>query len=207
MTPVTGGLRMCEVLIHVVLAEKAREGAMRGTRNVFYSRGLGATGVDAVAQAAGVSKPTLYAHFAGKSDLAVTALRHRHDQAAAELGEWLAGVADPAARPPAVFSWLAHRYETKGRRGCAFLNAAADVVDPEDPVRQAARGEKRWLLDLLTTLCAEAGTTAPERRASQLLLLIDGVAGRVVVEGPQAAARAVADAADAAAVLLAAGPS
>ncbi|WP_217242474.1 ATP-binding protein [Streptomyces sp. AC555_RSS877] len=36
MTPVAGGLRMCEVLIHVVLAEKAREGAMRGTRNLPY---------------------------------------------------------------------------------------------------------------------------------------------------------------------------
>ncbi|WP_217242473.1 TetR/AcrR family transcriptional regulator [Streptomyces sp. AC555_RSS877] len=185
----------------------ARNQLIESAEEVFYSRGLGATGVDAVAQAAGVSKPTLYAHFTGKGELAATALRHRHDQAAAELGEWLAGVADPAARPLAVFSWLAHRYETKGRRGCAFLNAAAEVVDPADPVRQAVRGEKRWLLGLLTTLCAEAGTTAPELRASQLLLLIDGVAGRVVVEGPEAAARAVADAADAAAALLAAGTS
>ncbi|MEU7467528.1 TetR family transcriptional regulator [Streptomyces sp. NPDC044984] len=154
-----------------------------------------------------MSKPTLYAHFTGKSELAATALRHRHDQAAAELADWLAGVAEPADRPQAVFSWLAHRYETKGRRGCAFLNAAAETVDTEDPVHHAVRAEKRWLRELLTTLCAEAGTAAPELRASQLLLLIDGVAGRVVVEGPQAAARAVADAADAAAALLAAGPS
>ncbi|GGS53364.1 hypothetical protein GCM10010238_48490 [Streptomyces griseoviridis] len=32
MTPVAGGLRMCEVLIHVVLAERAREGEARATR-------------------------------------------------------------------------------------------------------------------------------------------------------------------------------
>jgi AcrR family transcriptional regulator len=183
----------------------ARNQLVRSAEEVFYQRGFATTTVDTVAQEAGVSKPTLYAHFTGKSDLAATALRHRHDEAAAELEEWLAGVEDPAARPSAVFSWLAHRYEGKGGRGCAFLNAAAEVVDPEDPVRQAVRGEKRWLRELLTTLCAQAGTPAPERIASQLLLLIDGVAGRVVVEGPQAAARAVADAADAAAVLLGAG--
>ncbi|MFH8609633.1 TetR/AcrR family transcriptional regulator [Streptomyces sp. NPDC018029] len=183
----------------------ARSQLVSSAEEVFYNRGFAATGVDTVAQEAGVSKPTLYAHFSGKSDLAATALRHRHDEAAAELAEWLAGVEDPAARPTAVFSWLARRYDSKGARGCAFLNAAAEVVDPEDPVRQAVLREKRWLRELLITLCAEAGTTAPEPIASQLLLLIDGVAGRVVVEGPQAAARAVADAADAAAVLLEAG--
>ncbi|MFE1207000.1 TetR/AcrR family transcriptional regulator [Streptomyces sp. NPDC058762] len=187
----------------------------RSTRNqivasaeeVFYSRGLGATSVDVVAQEAGVSKPTVYAHFAGKSELVATALRHRHDQAAAELADWLAEVAEAGDRPQAVFSWLAHRYETKGWRGCAFLNAAAETVDAKDPVRRAVRAEKHWLLELLTTLCAEAGTAAPELRASQILLLIDGVAGRVVVEGPEAAARAVRDAAAAAAVLLAASTS
>lgn len=183
----------------------ARSQLVSSAEEVFYNRGFAATRVETVAQEAGVSKPTLYAHFSGKSDLAATALRHRHDEAAAELAEWLAGVEDPAARPVAVFSWLARRYETKGARGCAFLNAAAEVVDPEDPVRQAVLREKGWLRELLIALCAEAGTTAPERIASQLLLLIDGVAGRVVVEGPQAAARAVADAADAAAVLLEAG--
>ncbi|WP_159665532.1 TetR/AcrR family transcriptional regulator [Streptomyces mexicanus] len=180
----------------------ARNQLIQSAEEVFYHRGLGATGVDAVAHEAGVSKPTLYAHFSGKSELAATALRHRHDEAAAELDEWLAGVRDPADRPLAVFSWLAHRYERKGARGCAFLNAAAEVVDPEDPVRRAVREEKRWLRELLTTLCTEAGAARPELLGSQLLLLIDGVAGRVVVEGPQAAARAVADAADAAAVLL-----
>lgn len=183
----------------------ARIQLVKSAEEVFYSRGYAATRVDTVAQEAGVSKPTLYAHFTGKSDLAATALRHRHDEVAAELEEWLAAVDDPAERPLAVFSWLAHRYESKGGRGCAFLNAAAEVVDPEDPVRQAVRGEKRWLRELLTTLCEQAGTSAPERRASQLLLLVDGVAGRVVVEGPRAAARAVADAADAAAAVLGAG--
>ncbi|MYR57499.1 TetR family transcriptional regulator [Streptomyces sp. SID625] len=184
----------------------ARNQLIEIAEEVLYNRGLTAIGVDVVAQGAGVSEPALYAHFSSKSELAVTALRHRHHEAARELTEWLAGVERPADRPLVVFSWLTDRYERKGGRGRAFPNAAAEVVDPVDPVREAVREEKQWLRELLTTLCAQAGTSAPELHASQLLVLVDGVAGRVVVEGPRAAARAVADAADTAAVLLAGTP-
>ncbi|MEI6558880.1 MAG: TetR/AcrR family transcriptional regulator [Rhodospirillaceae bacterium] len=38
-------------------------------RLLFLERGYGATSMDAVARAAGVSKATLYAHFAGKAEL------------------------------------------------------------------------------------------------------------------------------------------
>ncbi|MGP4043608.1 TetR/AcrR family transcriptional regulator [Streptomyces sp. 2A115] len=182
----------------------ARDLLIESAETVFYERGLGATNVNAVAQAAGVSKPTLYAHFPSKDELAAAALRHRHERRSAELEAWLAEVEDPAERPLAVFSWLIHWYGERGRRGCAFLNAAAEVVDAEAPVRQAVQAEKTWLLELLTGLCAQAGAARHAHLASQLLLLIDGVAGRVVVQGPQAAARATAEAADAAAVLIAA---
>ncbi|APY85137.1 TetR/AcrR family transcriptional regulator [Streptomyces alfalfae] len=184
--------------------KNTRDLLMESAEAVFYERGLVATNVNAVAQAAGVSKPTLYAHFTGKDELAAAALRHRHERRAAELETWLAGVEDPADRPLAVFSWLAEWYGGSGRRGCAFLNAAAEVTDADAPVRQAVREEKAWLLDLLAGLCARAGAVRPERLASQLLLLVDGLAGRVLVRGPKAAAGAAADAREAAEALIAA---
>ncbi|CAM5283052.1 TetR/AcrR family transcriptional regulator OS=Streptomyces alboniger OX=132473 GN=CP975_31640 PE=4 SV=1 [Streptomyces alboniger] len=184
--------------------ENTKDLLMESAGTVFYERGLVATNVNAVARAAGVSKPTLYAHFTGKDELAAAALAHRHERRAAELDAWLAGVDDPAERPLAVFSWLAEWYGESGPRGCAFLNAAAEVVDADTPVRRAVRAEKAWLLDVFTGLCAGAGAARPGRLASQLLLLIDGLAGRVVVHGPEAAAGAAADASDAAAVLIAA---
>lgn len=106
-------------------------------------------------------------------------------------------------RPIGVFEWLDSWYAGHGQRGCGFLNAAAELVDADDPGRAAVQAEKAWLLDRLTR--SEAGLRQPDRLGSQLLLLVDGVAGRVVVGGPGVAAAAVADARDAASILIEAG--
>ena len=47
---------------------KARQ-ILSAAREVFMAEGYGAASMDAIARAAGVSKATLYAHFAGKEDL------------------------------------------------------------------------------------------------------------------------------------------
>lgn len=131
-------------------------------------------------------------------------LERRHRNRARELEAWVAR--HPAAdRPLAVFGWLAEWYGRDGARGCAFLNAAAELADTGDPARRAVEREKRWLLGLLSDLAREAGLREPERTASQLLLLIDGVAGRAVVGGPVAARAAVEDARQAAERLVGGG--
>jgi|SRR5215203_3546498 len=164
----------------------ARERLVDTAEALFYADGITATGVDTVVRAAGVSKPTLYAHFGSKDELISAVLEARHARRVAELE----GVQDVLA----VFDALAEVYAREGARGCAFLNAAAEL----GPGREAIVAEKRWLEALLTRLSGD------ERLASQLLLLVDGVAGRVVVHGPEAAATALADARRAAEALLAA---
>jgi AcrR family transcriptional regulator len=171
---------------------------------LFYDEGITATGVDAVAHASGFSKPTLYAHFGSKRDLVAAVLEQRHSQRREELCAWVDAVADLRARPLAVFVWLAGWYGRAGARGCGFLNAAAELAHRDDPGRTVVQQEKRWLTDFLTALNREAGLQEPERLASQLVLLIDGIAGRVVVWGPDEAQRAVADATRAAETLIAA---
>jgi AcrR family transcriptional regulator len=162
--------------------------------DLFYGSGVTATGVDAVVRAAGVTKPTLYAHFPSKAALLTAALERRREQRTAELEAWVAGIDDIDARPVGVFGWFESFYRNAGSRGCGFLNAAAELSDPTDPAREVIRAEKQWLRDFLTELCRAAGLERPERLGSQLQLLIDGVAGRVVVEGAAAAEPAVADA-------------
>jgi AcrR family transcriptional regulator len=171
--------------------------------DLFYRHGITATGVDQVVRAAGLSKPTLYARFGSKSTLVRAVLERRHARRAAELAAWVADIAT-ADRPLAVFSRLAETYVGDGGRGCAFLLAAAELPDASDPARLAVRREKQWLRDAFTELATGAGLRGPKRLGSQLLLLLDGLAGRVSVDGPQAAGEAVADAIDAAAELLAA---
>ena len=61
-----------------------------------------------------------------------------------------------------------------------------------------------WLRGELSRRAREAGLRDPDALGSQLALLVDGVAARVVVDGPQAAQGAVADAVAAARALVAA---
>ena len=170
------------------MTPSARDRLLETSARLFYEAGITATGVDTIAREAGVSKPTLYAHFGSKAELVAAVLAERHERRVRELSE--------ASDPLDVFAHLADFYARDGARGCAFLNAAAELVD-DDPARAAVVAEKAWLRERLVQLCGD------ERTGSQLLLLIDGIAGRVVVNGPDAAAEAVADATEAAKALLA----
>ena len=100
-----------------------------------------------------------------------------------------------------MFGWLADFYARDGARGCAFVNAAAELTEA-GPGRDAAAREKAWLRGELARRAREAGLRDPDALGSQLALLIDGVAARVVVDGHGASAEAVADATAAARALI-----
>lgn len=177
-----------------------RDRLLSTANQLFYDHGVTATGVDAVVKAAGLTKPTLYAHFPSKTALLAAALELRHDQRRVELTEWLEQH-EVSERPVAVFDWLGAWYAHDGARGCCFLNAAAELPEANDPARLVVQGEKRWLEELLTGLCRDAGLADPERLGSQLLLLVDGIGGRILVHGTSAAEGVVEDARQVAAVL------
>ena len=52
-----------------------RERILAAARELFYRRGIHAVGVDAIAEAAGTNKMTLYRHFASKDVLIAACLR------------------------------------------------------------------------------------------------------------------------------------
>lgn len=179
----------------------ARDDLLDAAGRLFYRDGITATGVDAVVRAAGVTKPTLYAHFGSKSDLVAAVLRRRFDERRAELEAWLEPV--PAAgHPLAVLGWLEHFYADRGERGCGFLNAAAELGARDPAARAVVEAEKAWLRDVLVRGCRAYGSRTPEVLGSQLLLLLDGVAGRGVVGGREVARAAAVEARQAGAVLL-----
>jgi AcrR family transcriptional regulator len=166
----------------------SREQLLHTAGRLFYERGIAATGVDTIVRESGVSKPTLYAQFRSKEALVAEVLAARHATRQAELTAFVARV-EASDRIAAVLDYLADFYARDGARGCAFLNAAAEGAAPE-----AVREEKRWLRDFLIGVARDAGASDPERLGSQLLLLVDGISGRAVVDGPAAARAAISDA-------------
>lgn len=167
---------------------------------LFFEEGFGPTAVDRIVERSGVSKPTLYAHFTSKDALLAAALERRHAQRVNTLDAWVrAASADPTEQLLSVFDWLAEWHGTGEPRGCAFVNAAAELADPAHPAREVARRQKRWMRDYLADLATAAGLSRPARLGADLMLLVDGANARVLVEGDLAAAR---DARRVAAVLI-----
>jgi AcrR family transcriptional regulator len=163
---------------------------------VFYAEGIRATGVDTLAERAGVSKPTLYAQFGSKENLVAAVLDRRRLSRQEALTAFLAGVDGPGtARLLAVFDWLAEGHGRDGFRGCPFTNAAVELPDPGHPARTVISSYKDWLRRTLADLAGQAGCDQPDQLADALLMLIDGANARVVVTGDRNAmgrARSVA---------------
>ncbi|MCK6080215.1 TetR/AcrR family transcriptional regulator [Microbacterium sp. EYE_5] len=91
---------------------------------LFYERGIAGVGVDTIAAASGVTKRTLYDRFGSKDALVTAYLRRRDADWAARWERRIAGAAGPASLT--VFDAYAEDAEPSGR-GCAFLNAAAEL--------------------------------------------------------------------------------
>jgi AcrR family transcriptional regulator len=176
---------------------RTRPALLRAARSLFYARGLAATGVDDIAAASGLTKPTLYRHFASKEALATAYLAERHEQLQADLELWIAEV-PPRDRPEAVIDWLCDWIARPSFKGCAFVRAYAELPNDRG-VRSRARARKRALLATLEQACKDGGADDPAGLAEQLAVIVEGATAvafvRGTAAGAQAAARALARAA------------
>ncbi len=179
----------------------ARERLLAAAEQLIYSGGIHATGIDAIVRASGTARKSMYSHFASKNELVAAALQQRH----LRWLNWFCAAVEAHGgsahdRLVAVFDVLRTWFVSDGFHGCAFLNAAGEIGEPDDPVRRVAHAHKAELLAYLATLTGAYGlphgasleqTTALAR---QWLVLIDGAIGVALVSGnPDAAldARAI----------------
>ncbi|MFD7438218.1 TetR/AcrR family transcriptional regulator [Streptomyces sp. NPDC059861] len=140
---------------------------------LFYSRGITAVGVDLIAEHSGVTKRTLYNQFGSKDHL-VTACLTERDQRWRSLVRAAVDASDtPAEAVTAPFEALRTWSETN-TRGCAFINALAELPDPSHPAHRVAAAQKLWLLNLFEELAATAGCSHPATLATRLLVLHEG---------------------------------
>jgi AcrR family transcriptional regulator len=142
---------------------------------LFYRHGIRAVGVDAIAEAAGTNKMTLYRHFASKDELVAEYLRqsaklsdacwerfsevHPGD-ARAQLRAWLAEMAEHAA--------------SSDERGCPLANAAVELPEKNHPARRVIEEFKVAQRARLIELSRAAGLAEPDMLADELHLLLEG---------------------------------
>lgn len=170
-------------------ASPTRARILDAAERLFYGQGIRAVGVDALAAEAGISKRTLYAHFASKDELiAAYLLRH-------------CGLVEPDGPPLGqilgLFDGLARWFGSRRFRGCPLVNAVAELgADRTHAAVMVTRRQKalrrQWFEQRLHALGAEE----PAMLAEQLQILFEGAIATSLVRGgdPKAArsARAAA---------------
>ncbi|MCO1656037.1 TetR/AcrR family transcriptional regulator [Pseudonocardia humida] len=151
----------------------AGERLLEAASALFYRRGIRAVGVDLIAETAGTTKKTLYDRFGSKDELVARYLRRRARVWRAFLRAGMSDAPLGPGRPAAVFDVL-EAWLREQDRGCAFVNAYAEVGGTDHPAVAEIRAEKQWMLRYLVALVAEAGVPDADRVGTELHLLYEG---------------------------------
>ncbi|MTD45501.1 TetR family transcriptional regulator [Conexibacter sp. W3-3-2] len=176
----------------------ARDRVLHTATKLFHREGIRAVGVDRIAAEAGVSKMTLYRHFATKDELVAAVLVARDEPALALLAA-AADHAEGGARGAllAPFALLDPWFASRGFRGCPFMNARLELADADHPASVVAARHKAATRDHFHARAVAAGAADPDALADQLAILFDGAIVQAQLRDPAsvaAAARAAATA-------------
>ncbi|MDX3432642.1 TetR/AcrR family transcriptional regulator [Streptomyces sp. ME01-18a] len=152
----------------------AGERVVAAAEELFYDRGITAVGVDLIAEHSGVTKRTLYNQFGSKDRLVAAYLAARDRRWQSLVRATVDACDDPVEAVTAPFEAL-RVWSGTNARGCAFINALAELPDSSHPAYVIAADQKRWLVDLFEELATAAGCSAPGALATQLLVLHEGV--------------------------------
>ena len=164
----------------------ARERMLHTAHRLFYQDGIRATGIDKVIAESGVTKVTLYRHFASKNDLICAYLEYRHTlwidwfaDALRRHGSAKRGAAKRlAALPLALSEW----FGSEGFRGCAFINSVAELGDTLPQANEIVRRHKQDMTDLLANLLPPSQMQAQDAKA--IALVVEGAIVRVQLGEP-----------------------
>ena len=152
---------------------------------VFYKGGFARAGVDAIAEAAAVTKRTLYYHFDSKDALLTAVLEAQHELVLARIQRWAAGAAgNPARMVELLFAEYAAWARKPGWRGSGFTRAVMELADmPGHPARAAAHRHKAAIEAWLAEQFRRTGIRPSRKLAREVMLLIEGCHSLVLIHG------------------------
>lgn len=180
-----------------ISALPARERILLTAHDLFYADGIRATGIDRVIAASGVTKVTFYRHFPSKDDLVRAFLDHRH-------ARWMAWFVDALGRRGAheragdagalllLADAMAEWFADPAFRGCAFINAVAEVGGSVEGAAERAREHKREMVEVIAGLLP-AALPARMALAQTAALGVDGAIVKAQMGGAALAREAVDD--------------
>lgn len=181
----------------VASAKDTKVRILRAAYRLLYKEGFARVSMDAIADAAGVTKRTLYYHFDSKDTLTAAMLEHQHQYALAQIQKWGRNSSKTAADYlTALFDDLEHWASQPRWLGSGFTRITMELAHlPGHPARRAANDHKyaveAWLACELKLL----GALNAQELARQVMLLIEGSMSLILIHGDASYAKSAARAA------------
>ena len=143
--------------------------------DLFYRHGIRAVGVEAIADAAGTNKMTLYRHFGSKDELVAEYLREAAKLVDTSWDRYAqAHPGDPLGQLRAWLAEMAGHVASADLRGCPLANAAVELPEKDHPARRVIEESKLAQRGRLVQLADSAGLSDPDMLADELYLLLEG---------------------------------
>jgi len=152
-----------------------RERILVAADDLFRRVGIRGVGVEAIAEAAGTNKMTLYRHFASKDELIAEWMRGIIKQKEKVWDEIIANHPnDPAGQLVEWSRRTAQAFAQMEERGSAMLNALAELPEPDHPARKVIDEHRVAEHDRILKLCREARFDDPDLAADQFYFMLEG---------------------------------
>lgn len=149
-------------------AISAREKTLTTAHALFYLYGIRATGIDKIIEQAGVTKVTFYRHFPSKNQLILAYLDYRHTLWMTWFSDTLQLQSEAGQAPAtALVATMRQWWQRPDFRGCAFLNATAEIGDALPEVEQLTREHK-------AAVAAELAGRWPGHETAAVVVALDG---------------------------------
>ncbi|WP_433782650.1 TetR/AcrR family transcriptional regulator [Actinomycetospora sp. CA-101289] len=167
---------------------EARERVLATASGLFYREGIRAVGVERILAEAPATRATFYRHFPSKEDLVLAYLHGVDAQVRADVQATVDAAPSPAEALRALGTAVADDLARPGFRGCAFLKAANEYPEPDDPVRRVVLEHRAWYESTLAELFAQVFGDSPRRgkpgdAARHFVLIRDGAMAGAHLDG------------------------
>jgi len=161
-----------------------RQRILEAADDLFRRIGIRGVGVEAIAEAAGTNKMTLYRHFASKDELIAEWVRGMVEKKEAEWDDIAARhPADPEAQLADWSRRVAKKFAEMEERGSALGNALAELPEPDHPARKVIDEHRVREHARVLRVCREAGFPEAELAADQFYMLLEGAKACVTCIG------------------------
>jgi AcrR family transcriptional regulator len=157
-------------------ASNPRERLISAAYELFSYHGVQAVGVDAIIERSGVSRQTMYRHFASKQDLVLAFLERREEL---WTRDWLIAESTrrgktPAERLLAIFDVFDEWFRAPHFEGCSFINVMVEHPGGIHPIHRAAAAYMANIRNYVEHLAREAGIPDAESFAREWHIVMKG---------------------------------